>query len=175
MYRDSVEVDELKHPFEVKSLRLVRGGGGAGRFRGAPGAEVVYGPKQDVMTVACPCDGQYNPPEGVRGGQDGKAARTYKITRNGDREQLPNVVQIDIEPGECLMAVDNGGGGYGDPLERETERVLHDVTENWETVKRARDVYGVALTGSADNEDLAVDVAATTILRAELAKRNAAE
>jgi N-methylhydantoinase B len=173
MYRDSVEVGELKHPFEIKSLRLVPGGGGAGRFRGSPGAEVVYGPKRDVMTIACPCDGQYNPPEGVRGGQNGQAARTYKITRNGDRERLPNVVQIDLEPGEWLMAVDNGGGGYGDPLERDVERVRHDVVENWETIERARDVYGVAFTGSAEDEDLAVDVAATEKLRAESVARRA--
>jgi N-methylhydantoinase B len=168
MYRDSVEVDELKHPFEVKSLRLVPGGGGAGRFRGAPGSEIVYGPKEDAMTVACPCDGQHNPPEGVRGGDSGMTASTYKISRNGDREKLPNVIQMDFQPGECLMAVDNGGGGYGSPLERDVERVLHDVRENWETVERARGVYGVVISGSADNEDLSVDMAATMALRSEM-------
>ncbi|NQV20652.1 MAG: hydantoinase B/oxoprolinase family protein [Rhodospirillales bacterium] len=169
MYRDSVEVDELKHPFEVKSLRLVPGGGGAGRFRGAPGVEIIYGSKQDVMTVACPCDGQHNPPEGVLGGEDGLAAATYRITPNGDREKLPNVIQMDFKPGEWLMAVDNGGGGYGDPLEREAGRVLHDVRENWETPERARDIYGIVLTGSINDEDLDVDLAATEIRRSELA------
>ena len=127
------------------------------------------------MPVACPCDGQYNPPEGVRGGQDGQLASTYKISRNGDREKLPNVIQLDFKPGEWLMAVDNGGGGYGDPLEREVGRVLHDVRENWETHERARDVYGVVLTGSIDAEDLAVDLAATETRRAELAAARAAE
>jgi len=44
------------------------------------------------------------------------------------------------------------------------------VLENWETVERARDIYGVVLTGSADGEDLAADLAATTKLRAEMAE-----
>jgi N-methylhydantoinase B len=171
MYRDSVEVDELKHPIEVKSVRLVSGGGGAGKFRGAPGAEVVYGTKKDPMTVACPCDGQFNPPEGVRGGEKGQRASTHKISRNGDREKLPNVIQMDFHAGEWLQTVDNGGGGYGNPQERDVDRVLHDVRENWESVERARDVYGVIITGLVDDENLAVDQGATEKLRAEMASR----
>jgi len=122
------------------------------------------------LTAAIPCDGQHYPPKGVRGGKDGVAAATYKIGRNGDRTKLPNVVQVDLEPGEWLLGVDNGGGGYGDPLAREPERVLHDVRENWETLERGRDVYGVVFTGSAEEEDLLVDAAATQKLRAELAE-----
>ncbi len=170
LYRDSVEVDELKHPFEIRSMRLLAGSGGAGKFRGAPGVEIIYGPKEDVLTAAIPCDGQHYPPRGVRGGQDGIAAATYKIGRNGDQTKLPNVVQVDLEPGEWLLGVDNGGGGYGDPLTRDVDSVRHDVLENWETMERARDIYGVILTGSADGEDLAADMAATAKLRAELAE-----
>ena len=51
---------------------------------------------------------------------------------------------------------------------RDPQRVLHDVLENWETVDRARDAYGVVLTGSAEAENLAVDIAATENLRAQL-------
>lgn len=171
LYRDSVEVDELKHPFEIKSMQLLAGSGGAGKFRGAPGIEVLYGPKEDLMTAAIPCDGQHYPPRGVLGGHDGIAASTHKISRNGDRSKLPNVVQVDLEPGEWLLGVDNGGGGYGDPLVRDPARVLHDVRENWETPERGRDVYGVAFTGSVDSEDLAVDAAATKKLRSELSGR----
>ena len=50
MYRDSIELDELKHPMRVRSLRLVPDSGGAGRQRGAPGCEIVYGPTHDAMT-----------------------------------------------------------------------------------------------------------------------------
>ena len=44
MYRDSVEIDEQKYPIIYKTARLLTDSGGAGRFRGAPGARVEYGP-----------------------------------------------------------------------------------------------------------------------------------
>ncbi len=65
MYRDSVEVDELKHPIQVKRLALMTGSGGAGRFRGAPGSILEYGIKSNEMTVIYPGDGHETPPRGV--------------------------------------------------------------------------------------------------------------
>jgi N-methylhydantoinase B len=66
------------------------------------------------------------------------------------------------------MGLDNGGGGYGDPLEREATRVLADVLEGYETMARARDVYGVEFTGEIDDDSLSVDFDATARQRAEL-------
>lgn len=168
MYRGSVEVDESKYPINVKSLRVVSGGGGAGRFRGAPGSEVIYGPRKDAMTVVVSCDGQHYPPKGVRGGQPGPTASTYRVKIDGDEEKLPGVVECRLEPGEFIRGVDAGGGGYGDPLERDPERVRLDVLERWETPERARDVYGVILNGNPEDETLSVDAAATERRRAEL-------
>ncbi|MEN9728597.1 MAG: hypothetical protein RL434_2963 [Pseudomonadota bacterium] len=170
MYRGSVEVDESKYPILVKHLRVIPGGGGAGRMRGAPGSELVYGPRKDPMTVVISCDGQVNPPQGVRGGHAGPAAATYRIKVNGEQEKLPGVVECRLEPGEWVRGLDAGGGGYGDPLERDPARVCRDVLERWETPERAHKVYGVVLTGSADDDSLAVDLAATTALRASLKK-----
>lgn len=165
MYRGSVEVDESKYPILVKQLRVIPGGGGAGRMRGAPGSELVYGPRRDPMTVVVSCDGQVHPPQGVRGGQAGPAAATYRIKRDGSEEKLPGVVECRLEPGEWIRGVDAGGGGYGNPLERDPKRVLRDVIEHWETAERARDVYGVVLTGSAGDDTLAIDEAATAARR----------
>lgn len=168
MYRGSVEVDESKYPILVKHLRVIPGGGGAGRHRGAPGSDLMYGPRRDPMTVVVSCDGQVNPPQGVRGGQPGPAAATYRITRDGQTEKLPGVVECRLEPGEWIRGFDAGGGGYGDPLERAPARVCRDVMERWETTERARDVYGVVLVGTADDDTLTVDMAATDALRQQL-------
>jgi len=168
IYRGSIEVDESKYPMLFRSLRLVPGGGGAGRFRGAPGAEVVYGPRHDPMTVVISCDGQHHPPQGVHGGHAGPAAQTYKVASDGAETKLPGVVEVVLEAGEWVRGIDAGGGGYGDPLHRDPERVRRDVLERWETEDRAREVYGVVLTGRAEDETLAVDPAATESLRAEL-------
>ena len=169
MYRGSVEVDESKYPMLFKSIRVTPGGGGAGKFRGSPGAEVIYGPRKDPMTVVVSCDGQVNPPRGVRGGQAGPPAATYKVGENGSEEKLPGVVECVLNPGEWVRGVDAGGGGYGDPLERDPQRVLKDVLENWETKERAADIYGIVLTGNREDESLQIDHAATDQRRRELA------
>jgi N-methylhydantoinase B len=59
-----------------------------------------------------------------------------------------------------------GGGGYGDPLERDPERVAEDVREGYVSIAAARDQYGVVLTG----KDLVPDLEATEALRASLRK-----
>jgi N-methylhydantoinase B len=168
MYRGSVEVDESKYPSLVKHLRVIPGGGGAGRMRGAPGSEIVYGPRHDPMTIVVSCDGQVHPPQGVRGGQAGPAAATFKVAVDGSETKLPGVVECRLEPGEWIRGVDCGGGGYGNPLERDPARVLWDVMERWETPARAFEVYGVVLTGEIANDSLRVDEDATRARRQAL-------
>jgi N-methylhydantoinase A len=165
IYRDSVELDEIKHPLDIRYQRLIPDSGGSGKFRGAPGSEVMYGTKQRRMTVVVPSDGQHNPPQGVRGGRAGAAARTVKLHRDGRRETMPNVAIIDLLPGDHIIGYDNGGGGYGDPLERDAERVRDDVLERWVTPASALAVYGVVLTGAAEDDSLGIDLTATEATR----------
>ena len=168
IYRDSVELVEVKHPLEMKSVRIHPGTCAPGKFRGAPGAELIYGPKQDTMTVAIPCDGQTFPPKGVNGGHDSPGARTFKVNVDGSEERLPGVAQVDLEPGEWLRGIDNSGGGYGAPHERDPARVLHDVAEKWETLDRARSIYGVALVEDDSDLGYAIDEAQTARLREQM-------
>lgn len=168
LYRDSVEVDEQRFPVLVKSMRVAPDSAGAGRFRGGPGTECVFGPRQDPMLVMTISNGQENPPRGVLGGLPGRAGANFKIRPDGSRERLPAYLVCPLERGEWIMGLDNGGGGYGDPLEREPGRVLYDVLERLETQDRARDVYGVVFSGRAEDDSLAVDLAATQRRRAEL-------
>ena len=173
MYRDSVEVDELKHPFRVVSLGLVPDSAGAGRLRGAPAQEIVYTPLENPVTVIIPCDGQFAPPRGVNGGLDGTPGETWLIGRNGDETKLPNLVNRQILRGEAIRGRDSSGGGYGDPLERDPRRVLLDVLEGWESMAKARNIYGVVFVGGLKDESLAVDPAATERRRAELRSNRA--
>lgn len=167
MYRDSVEVDEFKYPIRIASMRLVPGSGGAGKYRGAPNQEVVYGPRFDKLTAIIPCDGQVYPARGILGGMDGSLGRSYKIDARGKQTKLPNITTVTIEPGEWLLGLDTSGGGYGDPLDRDPERVLHDVLEHWETGDRARDIYGVILNQDPEG-GLVVDLKGTEARREEI-------
>lgn len=168
IYRDSVELVEVKHPLHMKSVRIHSGTCAPGKFRGAPGAELIYGPKKDAMTVAIPCDGQLFPPKGVNGGHDSPGARTFKVARDGSEERLPGVAQVTLEPGEWLRGIDNSGGGYGSPLERDPARVLYDVAERWETPDRASAIYGVVVVEDGSALGYAVDKTATDQRRAEM-------
>jgi N-methylhydantoinase B len=168
MYRGSVEVDESKYPILFKSLKVIPGGGGAGKFRGGPGAEVIYGPRKDKMTVVVACDGQHFPPQGVRGGEAGPLATSWHVGKTGTEEKLPGVIEITLEPGEFIRGTDTGGGGYGAAAERSPEKVLKDVVEKWETIKRAEEVYGVAFQGRVEDGTLSVDLEKTSSLRSKL-------
>ncbi|GGC45236.1 hydantoinase B/oxoprolinase family protein [Chelatococcus reniformis] len=165
MYRDSVEIDELKHPIDVQYVRLITGTGGAGRFRGAPSMETGYVARCPRMEVIWPCDGTHFPPQGACGGHAGAQADHRLVRADGSVEALPNIVVLALDEGDRVEGWQTGGGGYGNPFERDPKRVLHDVLEGWETTERAREVYGVALTGAVDDETLAIDAAATAHLR----------
>ena len=103
MYRDSVEVDELKHPLRVEKLEIVQDSAGAGRHRGAPAQQIELTPTGNDMTAVISCDGQFAPPRGVVGGLPGTPGATWRVSANGDLEKLPNVVQFTMKKGEGLQ------------------------------------------------------------------------
>lgn len=157
---DSVEVDEMKYPIEIKAQQIITDSEGAGRFRGAPGAYVEYGPVDTKLEIIYTSDGTHNAPRGVRGGHEGACAQQYKRLRDGSLEVLPNFTQLVLEPGETVVSMCTGGGGYGRPDERDPALVLKDVREGWISEQRAKDVYCVAFASNG-----AVDDQATSQLR----------
>ena len=75
---------------------------------------------------------------------------------------------VEHEAGERIVYEFGGGGGWGDPLDREPQAVLDDVIDEYVSLEAARRDYGVVLTGSLDDLTLAVDESATTALRNEM-------
>ncbi|MFA5607389.1 MAG: hydantoinase B/oxoprolinase family protein [Leucobacter sp.] len=165
LLRDSVEVVESKYPVQVESLRIVPGSGGAGKNRGAPGQEIIYGPRFSEMELAVSADGIVHPPAGVNGGQPGGSAEMFIVAPDGEEQVLPGLSITEIPAGYRVRSIDNGGGGYGEPTEREPERVLADVLAGYETLERARAVYRVALTGEVHDDTLRIDEDETQRLR----------
>lgn len=169
MFRDSIEVDEQKYPVRVKEIRVRPDSEGAGRRRGAPGTRVLYGPKHDTMTAAYVTDGFHHPPRGTQGGGDAAPSIAFKVGRDGRESPLRPISTEQIELGEQLGHMLSGGGGYGDPLEREAELVREDVLAGFVSLQRARDLYGVIFDSQQLDDRLTVDVAATERRRAALA------
>jgi len=183
IYIDSVEMLERTYPLQFRSLRLLADSGGAGRLRGGPASEVIYGPRSTPMRVFYMADYARHPAKGVRGGLPGTAASAHEIAADGSEQQVEAIGDSTLQPGEWIRGVEAGGGGYGDPLQREPEAVLSDVLERWVSPRAAREVYGVALTepsgdegvgGSGGAAGFVLDLPATEALRAELRTRREA-
>jgi N-methylhydantoinase B len=117
------------------------------------------------MTAAYVTDGYHYPPRGTQGGGDGAASIPFRVRTDGAEEELRPISQEVLEPGELLGHLLSGGGGYGDPREREPERVREDVLARFVGLERARDVYGVAFTSDALDDSLEIDWEATAMLR----------
>lgn len=142
MRRDSVEVDEGSYPVRVLVQRLIPDSEGAGRHRGAPAAEVeIQAVGVDVRAVWA-SDGSVNPAQGARGGGAGAAARQFKRDAAGELTELDPCSQVTLAPGESVVSFSCGGGGYGDPLERDRAAIELDLREGWVSAERAATVYG---------------------------------
>lgn len=160
---DSVEIDELQYPIRVHERRLVPDSEGAGRWRGAPALSVEFGPVEGAVDVIFAVDGRINGPIGVQGGLGGAPARNYRRLASGEQVELGSLVAVRLERDETIIGVCCGGGGYGQPLDRDPARVVRDVAEGYVTPSRAEAVYGVVLAEAG-----ALDVAATERRRSDL-------
>jgi N-methylhydantoinase B len=168
IYIDSIEVLEQKYPIRFGALRLVADSGGAGTFRGAPGSEITFGPARGTMQVFYFADFAENPPAGVLGGRPGSRAAVSKVDRHGAATPQAPIGDVELAPGEVVVGLESGGGGYGDPLDRDPDAVRLDVLDRWVSPAAARDEYGVVLTGSAEDGELRVDADGTAGLRERL-------
>jgi len=160
MYRDSIEIDEVKMPIQYGEVSLVRDSPGAGEHRGGPAIRTSYTPKDTEVTVIYPCDGQETPPRGVLGGLEGQVASAWLVDADGTETKLPANATVVLRPGQSIRGYDTSGGGYGEPSRRDPSRVAHDVREGWVSPEAARELYRVEL-----NVDLTVDSEATALLR----------
>ena len=170
MYRDSVEIDELKHPFRVEALGLVTDSAGAGRHRGAPAQQLTYTALENPVQVVIPCDGQFAPPRGVNGGHNGTPGSTHLINHNGRRDQAAERRQHAPAEGPVHSRPRLRAAAATAIRSRATRRACS--TTCWRAGNRsskARDIYGVVFTGRIEDDSLAVDAAATKARRAELA------
>jgi len=155
LYRDSVEIDEMKYPIVVHEQRIVPDSEGAGRYRGSPGARVEFGPIEGAtLDVIYLSDGTFNASVGVRGGQPGGRASQRKRSTDGAlSDELGSYAHVRLKPGERIVGQTCGGGGYGLPHTRAVARVATDVREGWTSAERAWEVYGVRVIDGQVDED----------------------
>lgn len=161
-----VEEMEVFYPVRTVRYELIPDSDGAGRHRGGLGVlrEYTFPGHSPKFTILA--DRRVFPPRGLFGGADGRTARYSLIYANGDTRELESKCTFVVPPGAVVRYETCGGGGYGDPRQRDPALVVGDVREGKVGVDRAASVYGVAI----DPASWEVDARATERLRAGAAR-----
>ena len=141
VWGSQVETTESVAPVLIKRRELRIDSGGAGRYRGGLGQrlEVTSAVNEDFLLFLS-VERVNNPARGRCGGLDGAAGKAY--TDNG--RILPGKGEVRIEAGETLIFETPGGGGFGDPVQRESERIKRDVSKGLVSQQAAREIYGLS-------------------------------
>jgi N-methylhydantoinase B len=167
-----VEMIESDYPIRIERYGFAPDTGGAGKYRGGLGVVREYRILADDIYFGVRSDKSLHPPHGLFGGRTGAPAVNLIHSDAGDRVLPPMPMKpITLSTGDVYRHVMAGGGGFGDPFDREPERVRTDVLEGKVTIDHARDAYGVVL-----GNDLlhTVDASATNSMRAARRRTSAA-
>jgi N-methylhydantoinase B len=156
------EYQEAYYPLTIEEYSTRADTGGPGRFRGGHGITKVYTFEEDGA-ITFQDDRAHTYPWGVDGGTHAVTSEKRLVRTDGTEERLPSKVEnVPVSAGDKLVFSTAGGGGLGDPLERDPGTVATEVARGLVTEAAARESYGVVLT---DGE---VDEAATEEAREEL-------
>ena len=160
-----VEMIESDYPIRIERYGFAPDTGGAGQYRGGLGVVREYRVLADDIYFGVRSDKSIHPPHGLFGGEAGAPTVNLIRSESGERVLPPMPMKpITLRTGDLYRHVMAGGGGFGDPLEREPERVRADVLDGKVTIEHARAAYGVVLCHDMGRE---VDVSATQTLRAQ--------
>lgn len=156
------EFIEAYFPLRVEVYETIADSGGAGLHRGGNALRSSYRTLADGE-VSIHDDRWLTYPWGVSGGEPGQRSRKELIRADGTREILPSKCdRVHVRKGDLIVFDTWGGGGWGDPLQRDPLKVLVDIQRGLVTVEGARR-YGVII------ENGAINTSATETLRASLA------
>jgi N-methylhydantoinase B len=165
-FSNPIEVIEGECSIKVREWNDRIDSGGAGKYRGGNGFVFEFEVSTPNTIITARGSGRLNtPPWGVKGG---KPAQKTKVTLNPgtDKEKVldKNIDWLRLDPGDVVRFETPGGGGYGNPLERDVEKVVYDVKQGLVSAQAAEKDYGVII------KDDKVDYEETKKLREEMMK-----
>ena len=144
-----VEILEYQYPIIIHRYGLMTDSGGAGKLRGGSGTHWEVEPLRDPMTVVMFGEGRRYPAQGALGAasalQEPKVGRALYYKQDARVEEIKTNRIVEIEPGERFANQNPGGGGVGDPRDRDRDKVLEDVKNGFVSVRAAWEEYGVRI------------------------------
>jgi N-methylhydantoinase B len=158
---------ETYYPMLINGYTTITDSGGAGKHRGGNGVEKIFLLLEEG-DISIHDDRHLSQPWGILGGRPGACSEKWLVRKDGTRQPLASKVDnVRVRAGDRVIFRTAGGGGWGDPLERDAMRTRNDVARRLMTEAKARADYGVVLSGPR----FEVDHKATEELRASL-RRN---
>lgn len=154
---------ELHYPIRVHRNALWRDSGGPGRTRGGLGVEREIEILRGDVTMTLREDRHRTRAWGLFGGRPSALARA-EIVHDGVPRQIPSKGVFALGAGDRIHCWGSGGAGYGDPFDRDPDRVLEDLIDGKISAASARDDYGLVFEG----DELRIDRTATEQRRAAL-------
>lgn len=159
----SIEVIEAENPLQVLSYEFIGDHAGPGKFRGGVPYRREYRFLEREAVLQVRSDRRTTQPYGLYGGQPGRAS-TNILNPHTEASVLDAKLIMNLRHGDVFRHELAGGGGWGDPLERDPKRVLDDVRNGYVSVEGAADDYGVVINTS----EWTVDAGKTSKLRQQM-------
>ena len=163
MASQSIQVTEAEMPLSIIAYEFVTDKAGAGKYRGGVPFRRDYRFLEHEGMLQVRSDRRDHRPFGLYGGSPGQPSENY-LNPDTDSRLLPSKLKMTIRKGDVYGHVLAGGGGWGDPVERDPHAVLRDVRNEFLSAERARSDYGVVI----DTATWRVNEEATERLRAEI-------
>jgi N-methylhydantoinase B len=161
-----LEIIESEFSTRLRRFELIPDSGGPGKFRGGLGFVREYELLDHDARFSLRSTKHTVAPKGIDGGSDGKTGHCTLNPGTAQARVIPSrYSDHTLHPGDVVSLETPGGGGLGNPLERDSAMVLNDVRNGYVTVKRAREVYRVAI--ETKDDDYVVNESQTRELRSQ--------
>ncbi|MBI4526830.1 MAG: hydantoinase B/oxoprolinase family protein, partial [Deltaproteobacteria bacterium] len=139
-----VEIIESEFPVRLLRYDLINESGGAGCYRGGLGILREYLILGDAKLMLRSSK-HLIPPSGIDGGKPGRPGMVLVNSGTNREETLPTRCEHFLEQGDILRIERPGGGGFGDPFERDPGKILQDIEDGYVSLEGAARDYGVVV------------------------------
>ncbi|SAL81060.1 5-oxoprolinase (ATP-hydrolyzing) [Caballeronia arvi] len=163
-----VETMESQHPVRVEAYELVEDSCGAGEYRGGLGIRRSYRVLAPDTLLQLRADRMKFAPYGLAGGKPARTAQNL-LEHDSSVTELASKVGITVDRDDLVTHVQPGGGGFGDPLARDLDRIRKDVWDHKLSAEYVREHY-LAVVDPHNGE---IDIDATAALRGDRVARAA--